>query len=238
MTADAGVAFVAPASFRVRAPNPIQFNEEREAIAAQAATNEPRINDRIRAREVRLVDPDGGQLGIRPLPEALSMARDMDLDLVEVAPTANPPVCKIMDFGKFKFDAAQKARESRRKSTNVGLKEMKYRPKIAVGDFDTKTRKVAGFLQEGHKVKISIMFRAREITHPELGRKILDNVAERVAAIGKVESSPKLDGRNMIMVLAPDKRAQAAAAAVIESPDGTSDDAATPAPADATTTEE
>ena len=198
------------------------FYEEREAIAAQAATNEPRINDRIRAREVRLVDPEGGQLGIRPLPEALSMARDMDLDLVEVAPTANPPVCKIMDFGKFKFDAAQKARESRRKSTNVGLKEMKYRPKIASGDFDTKTRKVAGFLQEGHKVKISIMFRAREITHPELGRKILDNVAERVAPVGKVESSPKLDGRNMIMVLAPDKKAQAAAAAVVESPDGAS----------------
>jgi len=218
MTADAGVAFVTPASFRVGGRSH-SFNEEREAIATPAATNEPRINDRIRAREVRLVDPDGGQLGIRPLPEALSMARDMDLDLVEVAPTANPPVCKIMDFGKFKFDAAQKARESRRKSTNVGLKEMKYRPKIASGDFDTKTRKVAGFLQEGHKVKISIMFRAREITHPELGRKILDNVAERVAAIGKVESSPKLDGRNMIMVLAPDKRAQAAAAAVTESPD-------------------
>jgi len=156
------------------------------------------------------------------------MARDMDLDLVEVAPTANPPVCKIMDFGKFKFDAAQKARESRRKSTNVGLKEMKYRPKIATGDFDTKTRKVAGFLQEGHKVKISIMFRAREITHPELGRRILDNVAERVAAIGKVESSPKLDGRNMIMVLAPDKRAQAAAAVVTESPDGASPSEALP----------
>ncbi len=134
----------------------------------------------------------------------------MDLDLVEVAATANPPVCRIMDYGKFKFEAAQKARESRRKSTNVGLKEMKYRPKIASGDFDTKTRKVAGFLSEGHKVKISIMFRAREITHPELGRRILDHVAEAVAAVGKVESSPKLDGRNMIMVLAPDKRAQAA----------------------------
>lgn len=136
----------------------------------------------------------------------------MDLDLVEVAPNASPPVCRIMDYGKFKFEAAQKARESRRKSTNVGLKEMKYRPKIASGDFDTKTRKVAGFLSEGHKVKISIMFRAREITHPELGRRILDNVAIAVAAVGKVESSPKLDGRNMIMVLAPDKRAQAAAA--------------------------
>jgi translation initiation factor IF-3 len=135
----------------------------------------------------------------------------MDLDLVEVAANANPPVCRIMDYGKFKFEAAQKARESRRKSTNVGLKEMKYRPKIASGDFDTKTRKVAGFLSEGHKVKISIMFRAREITHPELGRKILDNVAAAVASVGKVESSPKLDGRNMIMVLAPDKKAQAAA---------------------------
>ena len=137
----------------------------------------------------------------------------MDLDLVEVAANANPPVCRIMDYGKFKFEAAQKARESRRKSTNVGLKEMKYRPKIATGDFDTKTRKVAGFLSEGHKVKISIMFRAREITHPELGRKILDNVANAVAAVGKVESSPKLDGRNMIMVLAPDKKAQDAARA-------------------------
>ncbi|MEY2424911.1 MAG: translation initiation factor [Actinomycetota bacterium] len=189
-----------------------QPHKESEAIAPPPATNEPRINDRIRAREVRLVDPDGGQLGIKTLPEALQIARDMDLDLVEVAATANPPVCRIMDYGKFKFEAAQKARESRRKSTNVGLKEMKYRPKIASGDFDTKTRKVAGFLSEGHKVKISIMFRAREITHPELGRRILDHVAEAVAAVGKVESSPKLDGRNMIMVLAPDKRAQAAAA--------------------------
>ncbi len=187
-----------------------QPHKECEAIAPPPATNEPRINDRIRAREVRLVDPDGEQLGIRPLNEALQIARDSDLDLVEVAATANPPVCRIMDYGKFKFEAAQKARESRRKSTNVGLKEMKYRPKIATGDFDTKTRKVAGFLSEGHKVKISIMFRAREITHPELGRRILDHVAEAVAAVGKVESSPKLDGRNMIMVLAPDKRAQAA----------------------------
>jgi translation initiation factor IF-3 len=194
-------------------------HKESEAIAPPPATNEPRINDRIRAREVRLVDPDGGQLGIKALPEALQIARDMDLDLVEVAANANPPVCRIMDYGKFKFEAAQKARESRRKSTNVGLKEMKYRPKIAAGDFDTKTRKVAGFLSEGHKVKISIMFRAREITHPELGRKILDNVANAVAAVGKVESSPKLDGRNMIMVLAPDKKAQAAAKAPHGSPD-------------------
>lgn len=233
------------ASFRVRASVKYQPHKECEAIAPPNATNEPRINDRIRAREVRLVDPEGGQLGIKPLPEALQIARDMDLDLVEVAATANPPVCRIMDYGKFKFEAAQKARESRRKSTNVGLKEMKYRPKIATGDFDTKTRKVAGFLSEGHKVKISIMFRAREITHPELGRRILDNVATAVASVGKVESSPKLDGRNMIMVLAPDKRAQAAAAhpqaPTDEVADTTAPSADAPAPAEsqaATSTEE
>src|SRR5579864_9808467 len=170
--------------------------------------NETRINDRIRARDVRLVDPDGQQLGIRPLPEALAIARELDLDLVEVAPVANPPVCRIMDYGKFKFDAAQKAKESRRKTTSVGIKEMKYRPKIGIGDFDTKTRQVSRFLGEGHKVKVTIMFRGREMSHPELGKKILDRVAVEVADLGKVEAAPKLDGRNMIMVLAPDRRSQ------------------------------
>ena len=140
------------------------------------------------------------------------IARDNDLDLVEVAPNANPPVCRIMDYGKWKFDAAQKAKESRRKTTQVTLKEMKYRVKIGQGDFDTKTRKVMEFLGEGHKVKITIMFRGRETAHPHLGKKILDDIAARAADVGKVEAAPKLDGRNMIMVLAPDKRAQAAAA--------------------------
>jgi len=134
----------------------------------------------------------------------------LDLDLVEVAPEANPPVCRIMDFGKFKFDAAQRAKESRRKTTSSSIKEMKYRPKIGTGDFDTKTRQVAKFLSEGHKVKITIMFRGREMSHPELGKKILDHVAEKVGAMAKVEAAPKLDGRNMIMVLAPDRRAQQA----------------------------
>jgi translation initiation factor IF-3 len=175
--------------------------------------NEPRINDRIRAREVRLVDPDGRQLGIKPLPEALAIARELDLDLVEVAPQAVPPVCRVMDYGKFKFDAAQKARESRRKANNVGIKEMKYRPKIGAGDFDTKTRRVIKFLAEGHKVKITIMFRGREVYHPELGRKILDRIAESVDGNAKVETEARLDGRNMVMVLAPDKRALQAAAA-------------------------
>ncbi|HEY6531081.1 MAG TPA: translation initiation factor IF-3 [Acidimicrobiales bacterium] len=176
-----------------------------------ADNNEPRINDRIRAREVRLVGPDGAQIGIKPLPEALTMARELELDLVEVADKANPPVCRIMDYGKYKYEAAQRAKESRKKSTNVVVKEMKYRPKIGAGDFDTKTKKVEHFLSEGHKVKVTIMFRGREMQHPELGRKILDHVAEAVADQGRVEVYPRLDGRNMTMVLGPDKKAQAAA---------------------------
>ena len=162
---------------------------------------------------MRLVDPEGQQLGIRPLPEALAIARQLDLDLVEVAPLANPPVCRIMDYGKYKFDEAQKAKESRRKTTSVGIKEMKYRPKIGPGDFDTKTRQVLKFLNEGHKVKVTIMFRGREVFHPELGKKILDRVAEHVDGAARVESDPRLDGRNMVMVLAPDKRAKQSAAA-------------------------
>lgn len=124
---------------------------------------------------------------------------------------AQPPVCRIMDYGKFKFDTAQKAREARRKAQNVSIKEMKYRVKIGPGDFDTKTRKVAHFLAEGHKVKLTIMFRGREMDRPQFGKRILDRVAEEVAGVGKVEFEPRVDGRNMIMVLAPDKRAQAAA---------------------------
>jgi translation initiation factor IF-3 len=171
------------------------------------------MNEQIRAREVRLVDPDGQQLGIKLLPEALAIARDLDLDLVEVAPLADPPVCRIMDYGKFKFDEAQRQKESRRRSTNVGIKEMKYRPKIGQGDFDTKTRRVAKFLADGHKVKVTIMFRGREVYHPELGRKILDRIAEAMEGSGKVESEARLDGRNMVMVLAPDKRARQSQAA-------------------------
>jgi translation initiation factor IF-3 len=160
---------------------------------------------------VRLVSPSGEQIGIKPLPEALSIARELDLDLVEVAAQANPPVCRIMDYGKYKYEAAQKAKESRRKTTNVSIKEMKYRPKIGRGDFDTKTRKVEHFLAEGHKVKVTLTFRGRETHHPELGKKILDEVVAGVSHLARVEITPRLDGRNMTMVLAPDKRAQAAA---------------------------
>ena len=158
---------------------------------------------------MRLVDPDGEQIGIRPLPEALQLAREMGLDLVEVAARADPPVCRIMDYGKYTYAAAQRAKESRKKSTQVSVKEMQYRPKIGRGDFDTKTRKVREFLEEGNKVKVTIMFRGREMQHPELGRRILDHVAEAVEHVGAVEVYPKQDGRNMVMVLAPDKQAQA-----------------------------
>jgi translation initiation factor IF-3 len=164
------------------------------------------VNDRIRAREVRLIGQDGQQIGIVPLPEALRLAQEEDLDLVEVAPLANPPVCRIMDFRKWQYEEKQRAKESRRKASNVSIKEMKYRPKIGQGDFDTKTRKVAEFLSDGHKVKITIMFRGREVFHPELGSKILDNIAGQVASVGKVETQARLDGRNMTMVLAPERK--------------------------------
>jgi translation initiation factor IF-3 len=165
-----------------------------------------RVNERIRVESVRLIDNEGNQRGVVSSREALELARSLDLDLVEIAPTASPPVCRIMDYGKFKFDEAQKAKESRRKTQHVGVKEMKYRPKIGPGDFDTKTRLVERFLTEGHKVKVTIMFRGRESAHPELGAKILDRIVERLTDIAKVESAPKLDGRNMIMVLGPDKK--------------------------------
>jgi len=132
---------------------------------------------------------------------------------VEVAPLASPPVCRIMDYGKFKFDAAQRARESRRKASNVGIKEMKYRPKIGNGDFETKTRQVLRFLNEGHKVKVTVMFRGREVFHPDLGKRILDRIAEQVDGTARVESEARLDGKNMVMVLAPDRRARQSSSA-------------------------
>ncbi len=139
--------------------------------------------------------------------EALEQARELDLDLVEVAENAKPPVCRIMDYGKYKYEAAQRAKDSRKKSTNIVVKELKYRPKIARGDFNTKTSKVRKFLEEGHKVKLTIMFRGREVQHPELGRRILDEVSELMEDIAVQESYPELEGRNMIMVLSPDKKA-------------------------------
>jgi translation initiation factor IF-3 len=215
-----------------------QQGEQR--IATASDTTDYRVNERIRAREVRLIDAEGQQLGVKALPEALAVARQLDLDLVEVAPDANPPVCRIMDYNRFKYETAQRAKESRKKATNTSIKEMKYRPKIGTGDFTTKTRQVGRFLEEGHKVKVTIMFRGREVSHPELGMKLLEDLAEQVSAVSKVEAAPKLDGRNMVMVLAPDRRAKAARKPAPDRPataSAPSSDQASPAPlaAEATT---
>jgi len=176
-------------------------NEQGGAISV-----EPRINDRIRVPEVRLVGPAGEQVGIVRIEDALRLAVEADLDLVEVAPMAKPPVCKLMDFGKFKYEAAQKERESRRNQTHTIIKEMKLRPKIDQHDYETKKGHVERFLKAGDKVKITIMFRGREQSRPELGIRLLGRLAEDVTEVGFVEASPKQDGRNMIMVLAPHRR--------------------------------
>jgi translation initiation factor IF-3 len=145
-------------------------------------------------------------LGIKNLPDALALARQADLDLVEVAPMANPPVCRIMDYGKFRYEESQKAKESRKKTVHVSIKEVKFRPKIGKGDFDTKVRHMHDFLAEGHKVKVTLQFRGREMAHPELGSRILDAVLEQLGPTAKVETQARLEGRNMTMVLAPDKK--------------------------------
>ena len=169
------------------------------------AADESRINDRIRAREVLLIAEDGEQLGIRPLPEALTIARERELDLVEVAPDANPPVCRIMDYKRHEYEQQQRRKESRKKTSSVVIKEMKFRPKIDIHDYTTKMRHVERFLAEGNKVKLTIMFRGREMAHPELGLRILERIADEVSGIAMVESSPRQDGRNMTMVLHPTK---------------------------------
>jgi translation initiation factor IF-3 len=181
----------------------------RETVIATPQNNEPRYNERIRAREVRLIGPDGSQVGIRSTADALTLARELDLDLVEVAPLANPPVCRIMDYGKFRYEEAQKAKESRKKTTHVTVKEVKFRPKIGKGDFDTKVRHMRDFLEDGHKVKVTLQFRGREVAHPELGAKILDAALEQLGSLAKVETQARLEGRNMTMVLSPDKKAPA-----------------------------
>jgi translation initiation factor IF-3 len=167
---------------------------------------EPRINDRIRVAEVRLVGPNGEQVGIVRVEDALRLAQDADLDLVEVAPEARPPVCKIMDYGKFKYEADMKAREARRNQTNTVLKEIRFRLKIDPHDYGTKKGHVERFLKVGDKVKVMIMFRGREQSRPEMGIRLLQRLAGDVAELGFIESSPKQDGRNMIMVLGPVKK--------------------------------
>jgi translation initiation factor IF-3 len=161
------------------------------------------VNERIRIPQVRVVGVDGTQVGILDTRDALALAQEQDLDLVEVAPLADPPVCRIMDYGKYKYEQAVRQREAKKKQSLVVVKEMKMRPKIDRHDYETKKGHVVRFLQQGAKVKVTIMFRGRETVHPELGRKLLDRLAEDVEEIAKVDVPAKLDGRNMTMVLAP-----------------------------------
>ncbi|WP_342762325.1 translation initiation factor IF-3 [Kineococcus xinjiangensis] len=168
--------------------------------------SEPRINDRIRVPEVRLVGPNGEQVGIVRVEDALRLAQEADLDLVEVAPTARPPVCKLMDFGKFKYESDMKAREARKNQANTILKEIRFRLKIDPHDYATKKGHVERFLSAGDKVKVMIMFRGREQSRPEMGQRLLQRLAEDVAELGSVESLPRLDGRNMVMVIGPHKK--------------------------------
>ena len=172
----------------------------------ESPISEPRINDRIRVPEVRLVGPGGEQVGVVRVEDALRLAEESGLDLVEVAPEARPPVAKLMDYGKAKYEAAQKARDSRRNQANTQLKEIRFRLKIDDHDFDVKKGHVERFLNQGDKVKVMIMFRGREQSRPEAGIRLLQRLAEDVGALATVESLPRQDGRNMTMVLAPTKR--------------------------------
>lgn len=161
------------------------------------------INEAIRASEVRLIGVNGDQLGIKPLREALKMAQDLNLDLVNVAPQAKPPVCRIMDYGKYRYEQSKREKEARKNQKIIQIKEVRLSPSIEENDVQTKLRHVKKFLQKGDKVKLSIRFRGREITHQELGRKVLDRMAEEVKDISDVERAPKLEGRQMIMILTP-----------------------------------
>lgn len=165
--------------------------------------SEPRVNDRIRVREVRLVDPKGGQIGIKSIEEARWLADQLGLDLVEVAPDARPPVVRMMDYGKFKYEQSVRARESRKKQTKTVIKEVQIRPKIGAADFEVKRRRAERFLKHGDKVKVTMRFRGREVTHPELGLDLLQQLSREVDPWGMVEQAPRLDGRQMTMVLAP-----------------------------------
>jgi translation initiation factor IF-3 len=162
-----------------------------------------RVNREIHAKEVRVIDPDGKQLGILPLVEALRAAASFDLDLVEVSPKSDPPVCRIMDYGKFKYQQSKKAHEAKKRQAIQHIKEVKLRPKTEEHDFQFKLKHIERFLKEGNKTKVTIVFKGREMAHPEMGKNILIKVIEGTKEWGKVEQAPKLEGRNFTMVLAP-----------------------------------
>ena len=170
------------------------------------ASNEPRVNEQIRLSPVRLIDTDGAQLGVVPVDQAMSSAREKGMDLVEVAPNARPPVCRIMDYGRYKYEQAKAEREAKRKQHVTQMKEIKMRPNIEEHDFEFKTRHIKRFLQERDKVKVTIMFRGREMAHTENGKEVLDDVVEEIGDLAVVEQQVRLEGRNMFLILAPNTR--------------------------------
>jgi len=178
-----------------------------------------RINDRIRVPQVRLIDETGSQLGVMDTNEALRIAQSKDLDLVEVAPEAKPPVCRILDYSKYKYEQAQKVKQAKKHQQQINVREIKFRPKIAAHDYATKKGHVERFLKAKDKVKVTIMFRGREVTHPERGVALLDRLAEELAEIGTVEQRPNLDGRNMTMILGPSKAVLAGEAVPLTAPE-------------------
>ncbi|WP_425039658.1 translation initiation factor IF-3 [Primorskyibacter sp. S187A] len=163
----------------------------------------PRVNDRIRANEIRLIGADGENVGVVTPDRAMDMAEDAGLDLVEISPNANPPVCKIMDFGKFKYEQQKRESEARKKQKIIEVKEVKFRPNTDTHDYDVKMRNVFKFLENGDKVKVTLRFRGREMAHQNLGRELLERVAEDIKELGKVENMPKMEGRQMIMMIGP-----------------------------------
>ena len=184
----------------------------------EVISTEPRINDRIRVPEVRLIGYDGEQLGVTAIDKALKLSEEIGLDLVEISPDANPPVCKIMDFGKYKYEIAQKAREARQNQTHIVVKEMRLRPNIEPHDYETKRNHIERFLLGGDKVKVTIQFRGREQSRPELGYRLLQKLAEELAEVSLVEFAPKQEGRNMTMVLGPAKKPGSAKKAAPKAP--------------------
>jgi translation initiation factor IF-3 len=178
-----------------------------------------RINDRIRVPEVRVIDEDGNQIGVMKTPDALAYAQERDLDLVEVAPEARPPVCRVLDYSKYKYEQAQKQKQARKHQQQITIREIKFRPKIAQHDYDTKKHHVERFLRHKDKVKVTIMFRGREVTHPERGTAILDRLAEELSELGVVEQRPMQEGRNMTMMMAPSKAVLAGRVEAAESTD-------------------
>ena len=167
------------------------------------AANEPRLNEEITGSECRLIGYDGTQMGIYTVREALRVAENQGMDLVEIAPMATPPVCRIMDYGKYKYDQEIKAKQARKNQSRIETKEMKFRPKIDTGDYNTKKKHILRFLADGCKVKVTIMFRGRELAHPEQGLAILEQLADDLSEYASIDQQPKLEGRNMHMLIAP-----------------------------------